>query len=160
MVKIRNESDFRNWFKKNYKKLGFSEILKSNTKGCPDFIMLEGDKKVKVELEIKTSNFILHKHSRKKVDKIICAIEDIKLKVPTIKIKNVKLIEFDKKAPYSFKELIFPLFKKEPVLTTTEVSKKLDISKGAAEKALMELVIEDKIDRIKKEGIILWLPKD
>lgn len=29
MIKIRNESDFRNWFKKNYGELGFSKIIKS-----------------------------------------------------------------------------------------------------------------------------------
>jgi len=160
MIKVRNESDLRNWFKKNYKKLGFSKIIKSNSLGFPDFIMLKEGKKIRVELELESSNFILHNHSPKKVDLIICAIEDIKLKIPTLKIKNIKLIKFNQKAPYSLQELIFPLFKNELVLTTSEISRKLGISKGAAEKALTELTIKNKIDRIKKEGITLWLPKE
>lgn len=52
MIGIRNESDFASWFKKNYKKLGFSSIAKDNKGRFPDFIIQEGDKKVRVELGI------------------------------------------------------------------------------------------------------------
>lgn len=159
MIEVRNESDLRNWFKINYKKLGFEKIVKSNTKKCPDFIMLENGQKINVELELKSSNFLLHQHPYKEVDKVICAIEDIKLKIPTIKINNIKLIKFNQKAPYSLQELIFPLFKKEAILTTTDISKHLNVSKGASEKALMELVLDGKVERIKKLGVNLWVLK-
>jgi hypothetical protein len=158
MIKIRNESDLRNWFKENYEKLGFSKILKSNAKCCPDFVMEENGKPIKVELELKSSNFNYHNHSIKDVDKVVCAIKDVKLKIPTIVIDNIKLIKFNEKAPYSFTELILPLFKKELVLTTSEVAKKLDINKGTAQMALLRLAAENKIEMKKKEGITLWLP--
>ncbi|MFH1802074.1 MAG: hypothetical protein ABH864_01325 [archaeon] len=46
MIKIRNESDFRNWFKKNCKKRGFDKILRHDIGRFPDFIM---ERKGKVE---------------------------------------------------------------------------------------------------------------
>ncbi|MBU2104716.1 MAG: hypothetical protein KKF67_03000 [Nanoarchaeota archaeon] len=160
MIRIKNESDFKNWFKKNYKKIGFSKIIKSSTKSCPDFIMLEGNKEVKVELEIKTSNFLMHNHSSNNVDKVICVIEDIKLEIPTIKIDNIKLIKFrEKDSFYSFKRQICKLVRKNKILTTSEVISSLKISRGAAEKALLELAIEGKIERIKKQGVNLWMLK-
>jgi len=159
VIKIRNESDLRNWFKKNYEKLGFSKIIKSNSKCYPDFIMEENGKQIRVELELKSSNFNYHNHPIKDVDKVVCAMEDIKLKVPTIVIKNIKLIKFNQKSPYSFTELILPLFKKERVLTTSEVASKLKINKGTAQMALTRLAAENKIEMKRKEGIILWLPK-
>tara|TARA_Y100000310_G_C20482744_1_gene715480 strand:- start:253 stop:735 length:483 start_codon:yes stop_codon:yes gene_type:complete len=160
MIKIRNELDLTNWFKQNYKKLGFSKIIKFNSSSFPDFIMLEGNKEIRIELEMKSSNFILHKHPINEVDRVICVTEDQKLPIPTIIIPDVEKIEFNQKAPYSLKELILPLFKGELVLTTIEISKKLNINRGTAEKALMELTLDNKIERIKKEGINLWLPKD
>jgi len=160
MIRIRNESDFRNWFKKNYKKLGFSKILKSSTKSCPDFVMLEGDKEIKVELEIKSSNFNLHHHSEEEVDKVVCAFEDVKLNVPTIVVEGMKLIDIsEKESYYSFNRQVLNLFKKHRILTTPEVSKFLNISYGAAERALLELGTNKQIERIKKKGVTLWLLK-
>lgn len=161
MIRIKDESDFRNWFKKNYKKLGFSKIIKSN-KSFPDFIMLEGGKRVKVELEIKSSNFNLHNHPIKKVDKVVCIIEDVKLKIPTIKVDGIRLIEWGgKESFYSVKNQVYNLFKNKKIriLTTSEVASLFNISWNTAEKALLELALENKITRIKKEGANLWLPK-
>jgi len=160
MIRIRNELDFINWFKKNYQKLGFSKILKSNPNGFPDFIMLEGDKKVRVELEIKSSNFNLHNHPIKDVDKVICIIEDIKLDVPIIKVEGMKLVKWgDKDSFYSIKRQIYNLFKKDrtEVFTTSEVASIFNISWNTAERVLLDLAVDNKIQRIKKQGVNIWL---
>lgn len=159
MIKIRNESDLRNWFKKNYKKLGFTKIIKHDEGKFPDFLMLEGNKKIRVELEVKSSNFILHKHPVNRVDKVVCAIKDVELEVPLIEIPNIKIIKFDKKTPFSLEEQIYNIFNKEKVLTTSEVKNILDISWNTAERGLTELLIEGKVERIKKEGVNLWIKK-
>lgn len=162
MIRIRNESDFRNWFKKNYRKLGFSKIIKSSTKSCLDFVMLEGDKKVNVELEIKSSNFNLHHHPSEGIDKIICVIKDVRLDLPVIKAKGIKLIEWgDKESFYSIKRQAYSLFKRKEVriLTTSEVASLLSIHWSTAEKTLLELIIDGKVIKIKKLGVNLWMLK-
>ena len=159
MIKIRNESDFRNWFKKNYHKLGFSKIVKSNSDCCPDFVMLRDDKEVRVELEVKSSNFYLHGHSVDDVDEIVCAIKDVDIPVPIIKIDDVEMVGVGEYAPYSFPEIVYSLFKKDEVLITSEVAKSLDINNGTAHMALLELLAENKIERIKKTGVNLWMLK-
>ncbi len=160
MIIIRHESDFRNWFKKNYKKLGFSKIVQSNSRSFPDFIMLEDGKKVRVELETKSSNFIMHKHPVDRVDKVICIEDDFKLDVPTIKIKNLKLIKSAKiNSPYSFKSQILKLLKKNKVMTTSEVASIMKIGHSTSNRALLELIINGKIIRIKKLGVNLWMLK-
>lgn len=52
---------------------------------------------------------------------------------------------------------IIQLLKKERVITSSELAKFLGISWNTAEKYLLELVIENKIERIKKQGVNLWL---
>ncbi len=159
MIRIRNESDFARWFRKNYKKVGFDVVIKDNKDKFPDFIMLEGDKKVRVELEIKSSNFLLHKHPISKVDRVICIKKDVELGIPIVELKNFKIIAFDGYTAYDLKQEIYKLFKYEKVLTTNEVSKKLNIVWNTADSYLKDLVIENKIRRIKKEGVNLWLMK-
>ena len=157
MIKIRNESDFRNWFKENYHELGFSKIIKSNSDCCPDFIMLEDGIEIRVELEVKSSNFRLHNHSINDVDRVVCAIADIELPIPVIEVKNVEVIGINGPAPYSFSELAYSLFGEKSILTTSEVAKALDINNGTANMALLNLVVDKKIDRIKKKGVTLWI---
>ncbi|MCU0642627.1 MAG: hypothetical protein MUF61_03595, partial [archaeon] len=96
MIRIRDESDLSNWFKKNYKKIGFSKIIKDNGGRFPDFIMIKDNKTVKVELEVSSSNFTQHKHQISKVDIVVCANKDADLGVPIIEIEKVKLIEWNK----------------------------------------------------------------
>ncbi len=157
MIKVKDELEFHNWFKENYNKLGFEKILSYN-KGFPDFIMSKNSKKIRVELETKASNFVLHNHDPKKVDLVICINKDIKLDVPVIDIKNIKLSKWgDKDSDYNLKSLILNLFKDNKILTSSEVSKALKINWNTAEKYLLELVIDGKIERIKKEGVNLWV---
>ena len=48
--------------------------------------------------------------------------------------------------------------KKERVTTTSEVAEKFSISWNTAEKRLLELALEGKVERMKKAGVNLWIP--
>lgn len=54
---------------------------------------------------------------------------------------------------------IIDLIKKEKVVTSSEISSNLKVSWNTAEKYLLELLIEGKLERIKKMGVNLWLIK-
>tara|TARA_Y100000310_G_C20406249_1_gene679803 strand:+ start:493 stop:678 length:186 start_codon:yes stop_codon:yes gene_type:complete len=54
---------------------------------------------------------------------------------------------------------ILSFIKKEKVITSSELAKHFKISWNTAEKYLLELVIENKIIKIKKQGVNLWLLK-
>jgi len=49
--------------------------------------------------------------------------------------------------------------RRERVLTTSEAAKLLRCSWNTAEKHLLELALEGKLIRLKKEGVNLWLGK-
>lgn len=55
------------------------------------------------------------------------------------------------------KILIF--IKKERVVTSSEIAQQMKISWNTAEKYLLELVIDNKILKIKKQGVNLWILK-
>ena len=57
------------------------------------------------------------------------------------------------------KEEILKLIRNNKVLTTIEVASILHISWNTAEKYLLELTLDNKIERIKKTGTNLWLRK-
>tara|TARA_Y100000034_G_C6651933_1_gene285399 strand:- start:38 stop:334 length:297 start_codon:yes stop_codon:yes gene_type:complete len=54
---------------------------------------------------------------------------------------------------------ILELIKKNKVVTSSEVARFLKVSWNTADSYLKDLVIEDKIERIKKEGVTLWLKR-
>ena len=54
---------------------------------------------------------------------------------------------------------IMSLIKKEKVVTSSEVANKLKISWNTADKYLLELLVENQIERIKKAGVTLWVLK-
>jgi hypothetical protein len=87
---VKNEFEFKQWFRKNYRKFGFSKIVRDDIGEFPDFIMLKDNKDVRIELEILASNFELHNHSLNKVDEIFCLINDSSLKIPITEIKQLK----------------------------------------------------------------------
>ena len=60
---------------------------------------------------------------------------------------------------HNLKNKILDLAKKERVITTAEVSNKFKISWNTAEKYLLELTLDNRFNRIKKEGVNLWLLK-
>ena len=54
---------------------------------------------------------------------------------------------------------IIELIRKGKVVTSSEVAEGLKVSWNTAEKYLLELLIEGKVDRIKKTGVNLWVLK-
>ncbi len=54
---------------------------------------------------------------------------------------------------------ILDLIKKERVITSSELAKYLKVNWNTADKYLMELAMGGKIERIKKEGVNLWMLK-
>lgn len=54
---------------------------------------------------------------------------------------------------------ILEFLKKNRVVTSSEIAKFLDISWNTADKYLLELAFSKKIERIKKEGVNLWMLK-
>jgi hypothetical protein len=99
--KIRNEFEFKNWFEKNFKKLGYSRIIKKDTGKFPDFIMLKNNEKINVELETLSSNFILHNHDKSKIDEIVCIKKDIDINIPILEIKELKYVGGKKRASFT-----------------------------------------------------------
>jgi hypothetical protein len=88
-MKISRESEFRQWFEKNYEELGYSSIVRKDIGIFPDYIMLRENKKVKVELEIFSSSFISHKHPVANVDEVICIKKDADLPVKVIEVSEL-----------------------------------------------------------------------
>jgi len=57
------------------------------------------------------------------------------------------------------KEILKVVEKKGKVVTTSEIAEELKVSWNTAEKHLLELVIENKLMRLKKAGVNLWVLK-
>ena len=57
------------------------------------------------------------------------------------------------------KKRILNYLGKEKVITSSELAKHLGVSWNTAEKYLLELIIENKIIKIKKLGVNLWMKK-
>jgi Mn-dependent DtxR family transcriptional regulator len=54
---------------------------------------------------------------------------------------------------------IIDFLKKQRVVTSSELAKFLKVSWNTAEKYLLELAVESKVEKIKKEGVNIWMPK-
>jgi predicted HTH transcriptional regulator len=54
---------------------------------------------------------------------------------------------------------ILDYIKKNRVVTSSEIAKYLNISWNTSDKYLLELVIDGKVERIKKLGVNLWVLK-
>jgi len=54
---------------------------------------------------------------------------------------------------------IIEYIRKNRVITSSELAKEIKVSWNTAEKYLLELVIEGKIEKIKKLGVNLWVMK-
>jgi len=54
---------------------------------------------------------------------------------------------------------ILKLLKDRRVITSSELAEQLKISWNTADKWLLELALENKVERIKKSGVNLWLLK-
>ena len=60
---------------------------------------------------------------------------------------------------HKIKPKIISLMKKNRVITTSEIASHFKISWNTAEKYLLELALGDKLLRLKKQGVNLWLIK-
>ena len=58
---------------------------------------------------------------------------------------------------HNFERKILDFAKKDNVVTTAEIAKHFDISWNTAERYLLELALDGKLDRLKKEGVNLWI---
>ncbi len=63
------------------------------------------------------------------------------------------------KAGIDLKKEIMKEIVKSKVVTTSEIAGKLKVSWNTAEKHLLELTLDDKIVRMKKAGVNLWVVK-
>ena len=54
---------------------------------------------------------------------------------------------------------ILKLIKERKIVTSSEVAKFLKVSWNTADSYLKELLIEKKVERIKKEGTTLWMKR-
>lgn len=57
------------------------------------------------------------------------------------------------------KDKIVELIKKRRVVTSSEVAEFFKVSWNTADSYLKDLVIDGEIERIKKEGVTLWMKK-
>ena len=60
---------------------------------------------------------------------------------------------------HSREKEILDLLKKQRVITTSELAKELKVSWNTAEKYLLELAVDGKVVKLKKEGVNLWVRK-
>ena len=56
---------------------------------------------------------------------------------------------------HNFEKKILDFAKKDKVVTTAEIAKHFDISWNTAERYLLELALDGKLNRLKKEGVNL-----
>ena len=60
---------------------------------------------------------------------------------------------------HNFERKILDFAKKDGVITTTEIANHFEVSWNTAEKYLLELTLDNKVKRIKKAGVNLWVLK-
>lgn len=60
---------------------------------------------------------------------------------------------------HNLKSKIISFTRKNRVVTTSEIDSNFDISWNTAEKYLLELTLEGKLVRLKKQGVNLWILK-
>ncbi len=57
------------------------------------------------------------------------------------------------------KKRILDFLKQQRIITSSELAENLKVSWNTADKYLLELTLDGKIERIKKTGVNLWLLK-
>lgn len=126
---IKTESELKKWVIDNYRKLGFSKIIRKDIGICPDLIMMRDGKEVRIELETMSSNFLRHKHDLNKVDEVISAINDIEIGKP---ITEIHELEFqgnpNTKVTLSIEEDVYNRFQKFCEENAIMLSKKLELT--------------------------------
>ena len=54
---------------------------------------------------------------------------------------------------------IIELIKKKKIVTSSEVAEEFEVSWNTADKYLLELLVDGKVNRFKKTGVTLWMMK-
>lgn len=109
--KFANEKQFSDWFEKNIHLFGFDSIKSKHLNSCPDYVLLKDGKRVRVELETMSSNFLVHGHDPEDVDLVICLLKNVDLPVPTFEIepfeyvRDTTTVSVDKDLVPQFNEL-------------------------------------------------------
>ncbi len=60
---------------------------------------------------------------------------------------------------HNSKKKILDFLKKKKIITSSELATYLKISWNTADKWLLELALEKKVERMKKQGVNLWIKK-
>ncbi len=60
---------------------------------------------------------------------------------------------------HKLNEKILKFIKEKKIITSSELAKFLKMSWNTADKYLLELTLDGKIQRIKKQGVNLWMMK-
>ncbi len=76
-----------------------------------------------------------------------------------ISLNSISIMFFQIKINMNLHKSILTILGKERIVTSSEIAEKLKVSWNTAEKGLLELTIEGKIERIKKAGVNLWTLK-
>jgi hypothetical protein len=125
---IKNESEFKLWFMKNYKRLGYLDIIRKDIGKCPDFVMLKNNNQFNVELETVASNFLKHKHPLDKVDEVVCIVNDIGLEKPVIVAEDLEFKGSSKiKVTLSINNKVYSEFQKYCENNAIMLSKRLEL---------------------------------
>ncbi len=102
------EKTVEEWFRKNYESLGFSYIrrTKGGVKDPGDYVGFRNGKCIRIELELFSSGFFLHKKEiRNKISMIICVERNTsKLNWKVEELQNKEIVEL--KALWNVNEII------------------------------------------------------
>lgn len=87
-----NELAVREWFAANLDKFDYDIVVSKSS--FPDYTLRDSTgKKYKVEVELKSGNFLAHKHDPKKCDFILCWIHNQKVPLPVLELSTEKMHE-------------------------------------------------------------------
>ncbi len=76
-----------------------------------------------------------------------------------VAIHIFKHIEYNMKTHNNKEKSILKFVRENKVITSSELARFLKMSWNTADKYLLELTLEGKIQRIKKQGVNLWMKK-
>lgn len=72
---------------------------------------------------------------------------------------HINLPMLNNKLSHNIKKEVLKFAEKARVVTTAEIASSLHISWNTAEKYLLELALENKLERMKKVGVNLWIKR-
>ena len=100
-VVYHTEAEFRQWFEKNFKKIGIKRIILSQ-EVCPDYVVeMQNGEIVKIEAELFAISFKYHKHNPNKADYILaCYAKELEVEgIPVIAINKLWIYEPNPSSP-------------------------------------------------------------